>query len=473
MPPHSDHPAPRWSRKDKAYMKEYLESHPDNRMAWYLLGKQYERSGEQGKANYCFNQAGDIYKAFENEPLPQETVEEQIKEQMKERTEREKRRRRKARHLRAGLLAILFLLLLVLLPGEEAAAPDGMRLSVQQDKGHPPAPQEEISGGIFYRLVAAGDDEGYAHVLKRILEKDRKRAGEDVVLRLESDEAWLIWSRTPDPVLLANTPPEGGPIGMLPLAEPNCRCDEERQAARQDAALWAGASEQRLIAKSALTAYVKQGKVAPDQWTGMAKAYPANSVSGTSVAIEQAYAEVLQVYRNGLARGAKRKRAEQALSFMWADETDPFREPIRIVIDKKRHRLGVVSGGILLRNYEIGLGGSRTPKGKFVISEKVVNPNGSSTGVFGSRGMTLSDTLYAIHGTNEPDSIGRDESLGCIRMLPGDVEELFDMVPVGTEVSIESDVLPDELRVPDPEERYRLDLTPNQDNPGKVYHWLD
>ncbi|NGP57460.1 L,D-transpeptidase [Paenibacillus thiaminolyticus] len=469
MPSQSGQSAPQWSPKDQAYMKEYLESHPDNRMAWYLLGKQYERSGEQGKANYCFNQAGDIYKAFENEPLPQETVE----EQMKERTEREKRRRTKAAQLRAGLLAILFLLLLVLLPGGEAAAPDGMRLHVQRDKGHAPGPQEEIAGGTFYRLVAAGDDEGYAHVLRRILEKDRKRAGEDVVVRMESDEAWLIWSRTPEPVLLASTPSEGGPIEMLPLAEPDCRCEEERQAASQGAALWAEASERRLIAKSALTAYVKQGKTAPDQWPAMAKAYPANSVSGTSAGTEQAYAEVLQVYRNGMARGAKRKRTEQALSRMWADEADPFREPLRIVVDKKRHRLGVVSGGILLRNYEVGLGGSRTPKGKFVISEKVVNPNGSSTGVFGSRGMTLSDTLYAIHGTNEPASIGRDESLGCIRMLPDDVEELFDMVPIGTEVSIESDVLPGDLQVPNPEDRYRLDLTPKQDNPGKVYRWLD
>jgi lipoprotein-anchoring transpeptidase ErfK/SrfK len=359
------------------------------------------------------------------------------------------------------------------LPGGEAAAPDGTRLNVQRDKGYAPGPQEEISGGTFYRLVAAGDDEGYAHVLRQILEKDRKRAGEDVVVRMESDEAWLIWSRTPEPVLLASTPSEGGPIEMLPLAEPNCRCEEERQAASQGAVLWTEASEQRLIAKSALTAYVKQGKAAPDQWPALAKAYPANSVSGTSAGIEQAYAEVLQVYRNGMARGAKRKRTEQALSRMWADEADPFREPIRIVVDKKRHRLGVVSGGILLRNYEVGLGGSRTPKGKFVISEKVVNPNGSSTGVFGSRGMTLSDTLYAIHGTNEPDSIGQDESLGCIRMLPDDVEELFDMVPIGTEVSIESDVLPGVLRVPDPDDRYRLDLSPKQDNPGKVYRWLD
>lgn len=45
----SDGKHPLGSKKDQAYIKEYIESHPDNRMAWYLLGKQYERNGEQGK----------------------------------------------------------------------------------------------------------------------------------------------------------------------------------------------------------------------------------------------------------------------------------------------------------------------------------------------------------------------------------------------------------------------------------------
>ncbi|GJM84202.1 hypothetical protein HMSSN139_66980 [Paenibacillus sp. HMSSN-139] len=66
----------------------------------------------------------------------------------------------------------------------------------------------------------------------------------------------------------------------------------------------------------------------------------------------------------------------------------------------------------------------------------MVNPNGKDDGEFGSRGMQLSDTNYAIHGTNEPDSIGKDESLGCIRMGKKDVEELFDLVPKGTKVKI-------------------------------------
>ena len=147
-------------------------------------------------------------------------------------------------------------------------------------------------------------------------------------------------------------------------------------------------------------------------------------------------------------------------------------EPIRILIDKATHRLAVVSGRTVLRIYPVGLGGDRTPEGEFVISEKVKNPNGRSNGTFGSRGMTLSDTLYAIHGTDRPSSIGRDQSLGCIRMLKPDVEELYDLVPKGTKVTIGSN-----LNFPEPiyraEMPLRLPSVTDETNPNKVYKWLD
>ena len=46
------------------------------------------------------------------------------------------------------------------------------------------------------------------------------------------------------------------------------------------------------------------------------------------------------------------------------------------------------------------------------------------------------DTLYRIHGTNEPQSIGKAMSSGCIRMLNQDIAELFDNVIVGTPVIV-------------------------------------
>jgi lipoprotein-anchoring transpeptidase ErfK/SrfK len=46
------------------------------------------------------------------------------------------------------------------------------------------------------------------------------------------------------------------------------------------------------------------------------------------------------------------------------------------------------------------------------------------------------DTLYRIHGTNEPWSIGQAVSSGCIRMLNDDVKDLYERVPLGTPVIV-------------------------------------
>jgi lipoprotein-anchoring transpeptidase ErfK/SrfK len=58
----------------------------------------------------------------------------------------------------------------------------------------------------------------------------------------------------------------------------------------------------------------------------------------------------------------------------------------------------------------------------------------------GARALYLfqngNDTLYRIHGTNEPMSIGKNASSGCIRMLNQDVIELYRRAPVGTRVVV-------------------------------------
>jgi lipoprotein-anchoring transpeptidase ErfK/SrfK len=54
----------------------------------------------------------------------------------------------------------------------------------------------------------------------------------------------------------------------------------------------------------------------------------------------------------------------------------------------------------------------------------------------GARAMYLGSSIYRIHGTNEPSSIGKSASSGCIRMLNSDVTELYTLVKVGTEVTV-------------------------------------
>jgi lipoprotein-anchoring transpeptidase ErfK/SrfK len=54
----------------------------------------------------------------------------------------------------------------------------------------------------------------------------------------------------------------------------------------------------------------------------------------------------------------------------------------------------------------------------------------------GARALYLGNTVYRIHGTNQPQTIGHAVSSGCFRLVNGDVSDLYDRVPVGTRVVV-------------------------------------
>ena len=54
----------------------------------------------------------------------------------------------------------------------------------------------------------------------------------------------------------------------------------------------------------------------------------------------------------------------------------------------------------------------------------------------GARALYLGGTVYRIHGTNQPDTIGHAVSSGCFRLVNQDVIDLYDRIPVGTKVIV-------------------------------------
>lgn len=110
---------------------------------------------------------------------------------------------------------------------------------------------------------------------------------------------------------------------------------------------------------------------------------------------------------------------------------------VSIKISEPARSLDVYSDGELYKRYRIAVGERETPSpvGEWKVVWKDYN---WGTG-FGSRWMGLNVPwgTYGIHGTNKPWSIGRYASHGCIRMRNRDVEELFEWVPIGTQVKIE------------------------------------
>lgn len=113
---------------------------------------------------------------------------------------------------------------------------------------------------------------------------------------------------------------------------------------------------------------------------------------------------------------------------------DPNTLPYRIEVSRQNRILRLYRNNILQKEYPIAVGRMLhgTPTGQFVIINKAPNPGGP----FGTMWMSLSKEHYGIHGTNDPTSIGKAVSRGCIRLYNKDVEELARTIPIGTLVTI-------------------------------------
>jgi hypothetical protein len=133
-----------------------------------------------------------------------------------------------------------------------------------------------------------------------------------------------------------------------------------------------------------------------------------------------------------------------------------FSGKMEIKVSKARNDLLLTSNGTFFKRYGVGTGRyDKTPVGTFVIVERIPEPPwwrddgrtvpfGDKENILGTRWMAIKATGttpelkgYGIHGTWDTNSIGKAESAGCIRLKNEDVEELFELVPLGTTVVIE------------------------------------
>jgi hypothetical protein len=119
-----------------------------------------------------------------------------------------------------------------------------------------------------------------------------------------------------------------------------------------------------------------------------------------------------------------------------------------IEVYPQRHRLIVRAHGQTVKTYRIAVGNPSTPTpiGEYLIAYKGEHWGPS----FGPRwlGLNVPWGYYGIHGTNKPYSIGQHQSHGCIRMRNNDVMELYNLIPLGTKVTIYGHVLGDSDRDP-------------------------
>ena len=130
--------------------------------------------------------------------------------------------------------------------------------------------------------------------------------------------------------------------------------------------------------------------------------------------------------------------------------------PGTIVVDTRDKHLYLVQAGGRAIRYGIGVGRPGfTWAGVKTITRKAEWPGwtpppemikrrpdlpkhmeGGPSNPLGARALYRGSSLYRIHGTNEPYTIGQNVSSGCIRMMNQDVEDLYDRVRVGTKVIV-------------------------------------
>jgi lipoprotein-anchoring transpeptidase ErfK/SrfK len=144
-------------------------------------------------------------------------------------------------------------------------------------------------------------------------------------------------------------------------------------------------------------------------------------------------------------------------------------QPGTIIVDPRRRYLYLIGEGGYALRYGVGVGRQgfswsgtatinskqhwpdwyppkemieRQPELKRQLTElqSGIGMPGGPRNPLGSRALYLwqnnKDTLYRIHGTSEPWTIGRSVSSGCIRMINQDVIDLYERVPIGTKVVV-------------------------------------
>ena len=132
-------------------------------------------------------------------------------------------------------------------------------------------------------------------------------------------------------------------------------------------------------------------------------------------------------------------------------------QPGTIVVDTSERMLYLVMRDNLAMRYGIGVGrdGFRW-KGQLKVTRKSEWPDwippaemidrqpylpqfmaGGPGNPMGARALYLGGTVYRIHGTNQPHTIGEAVSSGCFRLVNHDVIDLYERVPVGTRVVVQ------------------------------------
>lgn len=125
-----------------------------------------------------------------------------------------------------------------------------------------------------------------------------------------------------------------------------------------------------------------------------------------------------------------------------------FQGKFKVTVSKSNNDLVVTMNDEFFKRYRVGTGAyNKTPVGDFEINDRIAQPTwwrpdgkaipyGDPENLLGTHWLSINVKGYGLHGTWEPDTIGKQSSAGCVRLLNDDIEQLYTLLSIGTPVAI-------------------------------------
>lgn len=125
-----------------------------------------------------------------------------------------------------------------------------------------------------------------------------------------------------------------------------------------------------------------------------------------------------------------------------------FQGKFSVGVSKSKNDLVLSMNDQFFKRYRVGTGQyNKTPVGDFLINDRIAQPTwwrpdgkaipfGDKENLLGTHWLSINAKGYGLHGTWEPETIGYQLSAGCVRMHNDDIEQLYNLLTLGTPVSI-------------------------------------
>lgn len=204
----------------------------------------------------------------------------------------------------------------------------------------------------------------------------RKEPFQAAILGMEREGKWLLWK---EKLPLNSTLQKNGNGRLVYQSYDSaaCACEPPEQGELAvDAAKWQGDQEELATLWSAMRAYQNHKGKLPVSLAELTRPFPENWIGGTTPVMKRDFNSLKEV-ATAKALGIPEVAEEPPSSIVEAGMGIPtalsesgsngkgvpfFDQPLRVIVDKQKHRLAVVSGSVILRNYEVGLGETRLQK---------------------------------------------------------------------------------------------------------------